>query len=211
MKNRTIVCIAWQEYRLLWRNRVFRLLAISLWVLVFCCQYVFQGDLASLWFMLALPSSMPFVNAYLVSVFQSFLVLFSVCEWRASERQADSLEAIRVRPVGNAEYLCGKAIGVVMTVVVVQFVSIMTVFMLNLFGSDSPFGGWAYLFYWLTLSVSGFGILHRFIDGYYRIIQEAGNCLVGADSFFDRDLLVASWSGIRDFRFYSNGFTERVF
>lgn len=152
MKNRTIVCIAWQEYRLLWRNRVFRLVAFSLWVLVFCCQYVFQGDLASLWFMLALPSSMPFVNAYLVSVFQSFLVLFSVCEWRASERQADSLEAIRVRPVGNAEYLCGKAIGVVMTVVVVQFVSIMTVFMLNLFGSDSPFGGWAYLFYWLTLS-----------------------------------------------------------
>ena len=83
----TFFMIARYELKLLWRSWLFYiLLFLSLsWNILI--QLLLQADIViPEWYAVALPSSLPFLNAYLFNITQSFMVIFIVTEWFRQEK-----------------------------------------------------------------------------------------------------------------------------
>ena len=149
----TFFMIARYELKLLWRSWLFYiLLFLSLsWNILI--QLLLQADIViPEWYAVALPSSLPFLNAYLFNITQSFMVIFIVTEWFRQEKTLNTRESTRVRPFGNTAYILGKSLGIWGALTIANLLSVLAGLYINLFASSSPVDVAAYIFYWLTLT-----------------------------------------------------------
>ena len=113
MDNYKILLIARYEGKLLCRNFVFLLLCgfMSLGIVVF---HVFlQSDWRVFEYSVNLPSGMPYANAYLWGIMQSFLVIFVVGDFVSRDNIEKTNDVFLARDFSNLEYLTGKLVGVV--------------------------------------------------------------------------------------------------
>lgn len=154
MNLQNIQTITRYERKYIRRSPVFQSIALLGLIAIFILQYTLQSkEHANYWFMIALPSSIPFVNAYLFVVLQSVLTILAVSEWRRREKHADTLVAIKTKKTSNTEYILGKSAGFIIALLVLNGVSIAFSMGIHIFDSDSPFQIFPYIFYWLTLSL----------------------------------------------------------
>ena len=111
--NRAFVYqVAKSELLLLGRNWAFRVYALLLVAGIFSFHVACQSTYGVYsWSMVALPSSIPYVNAFLLCLFQSFFIPFAVLDLWTRERGTATLDAIRVHPESNLEYIAGKFAG----------------------------------------------------------------------------------------------------
>ena len=100
-----------------------------------------------------LPAAMPYANAVLFSVLQSFIIIFLAGNFLSRNRKCTSNEAFDVRPIANGEYIWGKGLGVVYLLTTLNMMVVLLVFVINLFGSVQPCSVWLYLFYFFTLTL----------------------------------------------------------
>lgn len=154
MNLQNIQTIAHYEIKYIRRTPIFTGIAlIGLFVILFFQYFLQSKEQTFHWFMIALPSSIPFVNTYLFTILQSILVILAVNEWRGREKHADTLVTIQAKNISNTEYVTGKSLGIIATLLALNIISIASVMILHLFDSDSPFQLFPYIFYLFTLSV----------------------------------------------------------
>lgn len=174
----SLFLVAHYERILLFRSRVFVILSFfvigiilffNLWVYSVLnvpsyeippSGYIFE-ELETTWRRFAsyreglifLPAAMPYANAVLFSVLQSFIIIFLAGNFLSRNRKCTSNEAFDVRPIANGEYIWGKGLGVVYLLTTLNVMVVLLVFVINLFGSVQPCSVWLYLFYFFTLTL----------------------------------------------------------
>ena len=154
MNLQNIKTVARFECKILRRTPVLTGIAILGLIVIFMLQYFQQGkQYTAFWYMIALPSCLPFINALLFSYLQSFLIILAVSEWRRSETRAETLEALRPRQINNSEYILGKSLGILATILTLNLVSITLSLAIHLFNSDAPFHLRPYIFYLFTFTL----------------------------------------------------------
>ena len=93
MNLQNIKTVARFECKILRRTPVLTGIAILGLIVIFMLQYFQQGkQYTAFWYMIAIPSCLPFINALLFSYLQSFLIILAVSEWRRSETRAETLK-----------------------------------------------------------------------------------------------------------------------
>ena len=100
MNIHNISTISRYETKLLRRSWLFRIFAIlSLLVIVFFHMGT-QSNLGWFeWVMVAMPSSIPFVNIYLFNIAQSVIAIFLAGSFLKRDKKLDTAEVIYVRPM----------------------------------------------------------------------------------------------------------------
>lgn len=146
--------VALYEAKLQRRQWEFRLFALVAIVAITLFQMFLQGQgYCNDWKMVALPCSVPFVNAYLFCVIQSFFVIIITTDFPRREGLDGALEPIYARPVENGEYTWGRVLGNMMLFFVVNVVVMLCcIFFVNL-NSMAPLGIRYYMFYFITLNI----------------------------------------------------------
>ena len=154
MNIHNISTISRYETKLLRRSWLFRIFAIlSLLVIVFFHMGT-QSNLGWFeWVMVAMPSSIPFVNIYLFNIAQSVIAIFLAGSFLKRDKKLDTAEVIYVRPMSNADYIVGKTWGIMKVFVSLNIVALLIAGFIHVFASESPFALFPYFFYLLTLSI----------------------------------------------------------
>lgn len=154
MNLHDIFHVARYEAKIQSRDWMLRVLAILTLCGITFFQLGLQGnDIIPRWNMIALPSSMPFVNAYMFNIVQSFIAIFMGTSIFYREKHSESLESLYPRPFENNRYIIGKFCGILSIFVLFNIFSIFISISLNLFYSFSPFNLFLYLFYFFTLTL----------------------------------------------------------
>ena len=153
MNIKHIQLVAHFEKKTLLRNPIFKIISILGLIVIFITQYALQGKDANIWYLIALPSSIPFVNTLLFTFLQIFLVSVSASEWRRTERHFDTLDSFRTRQVSNTEYILGKGSGIAMSISILNIISLLLALLIHLFYSPTPLHFSLYIFYFFTLSI----------------------------------------------------------
>lgn len=155
MNIHNISTISRYETKLLRRSWLFRIFAVlSLLIIVFF-QISLQSNIFG-WYqrsMIAMPSSIPFVNIYLFNIAQSVIAIFLAGGFLKRDQKLDTAEVIYVRPMSNADYIIGKTWGIIRVFVSLNIIALIIAGFIHIFASDSPFAFFPYIFYLLTLSI----------------------------------------------------------
>ncbi len=155
MNIHNINTISRYETKLLRRSWLFRIFAVlSLLIIVFF-QISLQSNIFGWyrWGMVAMPSSIPFVNIYLFNIAQSIIAIFLAGNFLKRDKKLDTAEVIYVRPMSNADYIVGKTWGIIKAFVSLNIIALIIAGFIHVFASDSPFAFLPYIFYLLTLSI----------------------------------------------------------
>lgn len=154
--------IANYEFKLLSRSWVFRVLALLTISGIFLFHLLTQSTYSVYsWSMVALASSIPLVNAFLLSLALSFVLIFTIME-RLPKKTFDTLEVIFVRPESNLEYLTGKFLGIGYGFLGISLLGMGTAGCINLFASNAPFNFFLYLFYYFTWIIPSLAFITAF-------------------------------------------------
>ena len=126
MNIHNISTISRYETKLLRRSWLFRIFAIlSLLVIVFFHMGT-QSNLGWFeWVMVAMPSSIPFVNIYLFNIAQSVIAIFLAGSFLKRDKKLDTAEVIYVRPMSNADYIIGKTWGIMKVFVSLNMIALL--------------------------------------------------------------------------------------
>ena len=172
MNIHNINTISRYETKLLRRRWLFRIFAVlSLLIIVFF-QISLQSNIFGWyrWGMVAMPSSIPFVNIYLFNIAQSIIAIFLAGNFLKRDKKLDTAEVIYVRPMSNADYIVGKTWGIIKAFVSLNIIALIIAGFIHVFASDSPFAFLPYPVYPIT------GIRARsFIRGHELCPQPSGD------------------------------------
>lgn len=120
---------------------------------IISCHVYWQGQGAVNWKMLALPCSMPLVNAYLYSVIQSLFLIMIIVDIPRRLNRTGVLECSWARPVNNTTFYWGIVCGNLALFCLINIIVILlSIIFINL-TSIAPIGWSYYWFYLLTLTI----------------------------------------------------------
>ncbi|MFC1489583.1 hypothetical protein ACFL6K_00065 [Candidatus Latescibacterota bacterium] len=151
--------VAVVEARLLVRSWSFRFLSfLSIAGLLVANVLIFipQNSWAQLspWMLRSIPSSVPYFNIFVMTSFQSLMIIIGVAESLHRDSTYDTYHSLQSRNYSNLNYILGKAIGILMPLIVLS-VSILTMALIinGLFMEDVPIVWSAYLLYPLLINI----------------------------------------------------------
>ncbi len=153
MNGMLILLIAHYEGKLLCRNFIFLLLCGFMLLGITVFHVFLQSDWRVFEYTVNLPSRMPYANAYLWGIMQSFLVIFVVGDFVYRDNIEKTNDVFLARDFSNLEYLTGKLVGVVVAFLVLNVISMFICMLIHLFASSFKFNVGLYLFYLLTVSL----------------------------------------------------------
>lgn len=153
MNGMLILLIAHYEGKLLCRNFIFLLLCGFMLLGITVFHVFLQSDWWVFEYTVNLPSGMPYANAYLWGIMQSFLVIFVVGDFVYRDNIEKTNDVFLARDFSNLEYLTGKLVGVVVAFLVLNVISMFICMLIHLFASSFKFNVGLYLFYLLTVSL----------------------------------------------------------
>jgi hypothetical protein len=154
MTLHNIFSVSRYEVKLLRRSWLFRIFAALALMVITSLHLNTQANIAGYqWNMVALSSSIPFVNIYIFNVAQSIIAIFLAGDFMKRDKKLDTAEVIYVRPMSNTDYIAGKTWGVIRVFVSLNLAALAIAAFINIFASESAFNPWAYFFYLFTLSI----------------------------------------------------------
>ena len=164
MSIKRIIMVARYEARLLRRSWVFLIFAVlgvvgisSFQFLIGSVDSAMEYGLTSgrnLWYLRALPSCIPYMNAYLFNGLQALLIVFFVAEMEKRAR-VTTMESLWTRPCTNGELQWGRVLGLAGMVVVLNIISMLVTLMVHLFTPKGSVEVSMYVFYFFTLTLPG--------------------------------------------------------
>ena len=164
MSIKRIIMVARYEARLLRRSWVFLIFAVlgvvgisSFQFLIGSVDSAMEYGLTSgrnLWYLRALPSCIPYMNAYLFNSLQALLIVFFVAEMEKRAR-VTTMEPLWTRPCTNGELQWGRVLGLAGMVVVLNIISMLVTLMVHLFTPKGSVEVSMYVFYFFTLTLPG--------------------------------------------------------
>lgn len=154
MNLHNIHSISRYESKLLRRSWLFRIFALLSLLTIIFFHLTMQGNIwDSRWNMVAMSSSIPFVNIYIYNIAQSIIAIFLAGNFLKRDQKLDTAEVIYVRPLSNADYIVGKTWGIISVFVSLNVIALLIAAFINIFASESPFNLFAYFFYLFTLAI----------------------------------------------------------
>ena len=155
MDFNTVIHIARISCRLVFRSWLFRFFLIFSCVGIFIFQLIFQGNVTryNISGLITMASFIPYMNLYIYTILQAFVVIFLAGNYFTRERGLDTMETVHYRSVSNWELVLGYYLGFLVSFGVGALFSLFLGLCVHLFFSAAPFSLWAYLFYFLTLFI----------------------------------------------------------
>ena len=130
MDTHTFFLIMRNEMKLQMRSWVFRFFIVLSLVGIVAYQMYIHGAGSSAWKMVALPCSMPLMNAYLFSVVQSLFLIVIMSEFPQRLIRSGLRDGVMVRPFSNTVYYWGALTGIFLLFLLVNVVEVFVVILL---------------------------------------------------------------------------------
>jgi len=103
--------------------------------------------------MYGLTSSITNINFLYFNLAQAIITIFLASDFLKRDRKLDTTEAIYIRSMNNTDYIAGKALGIFVIFLVLNFFVLLMSLTINLFGNQPNINFATYLYYPLILSV----------------------------------------------------------
>ena len=133
------------------RSWIFRFFVLFSLIGIVSCHVYWQGQGGVNWKMMALPCSMPLVNAYLYGVIQSLFLAVMMADIPRRLSRPGALESLQARPAGNTIFYWGIVTGnlvlfclvnvvvILLSILVVNLTSLAPVGLLPVLPVDTKF------------------------------------------------------------------------
>ncbi|MBC8319192.1 MAG: hypothetical protein H8E34_00550 [Bacteroidetes bacterium] len=101
----------------------------------------------------ALPAALPYTNLLILNLGQAIVAVFLASEFLKQDRKNDTVEVIYARSMTNAEYILGKAIGILSVFLFLNIIILLIGVGSSFLSSDASPGVFEYLYYPLLISI----------------------------------------------------------
>jgi ABC-type transport system involved in multi-copper enzyme maturation permease subunit len=101
----------------------------------------------------ALPASLPYINLLVLNIGQAIVAVFLASEFLKQDRKNDTIEVIYARSMTNAEYILGKAFGVLLVFLFLNILMLSIGVGFSFLSGDASQGILEYLYYPLLISL----------------------------------------------------------
>ena len=149
--------IARYERRLIARGKLFWIFMICVLVGITGFQWLWQGGGRwgiSSWAEVALPSYIPYLNAWLYSLVQGIMVIFVGVDFVRRDRRLETNVVFLSRPVTNTIYQTGKVLGILEVCLLMNVLTMACGMGVHLlFGEPGTFQPGIYLIYMVVLTI----------------------------------------------------------
>ncbi len=146
--------VAQFEIRTLLRGWFFRIFAgltiISLGIFNIS---VFVDASGAPWIFRALPAAIPYANLIILNLGQAIVAIFLASEFLKQDKKNDTVEVIYARSMTNAEYILGKALGVLSVFLLLNLAVLIMGIGFSFLSSDSSQGIGDFFLYPLLISL----------------------------------------------------------
>lgn len=105
------------------------------------------------WIYRALPASIPYANLIILNLGQAIVAVFLASEFLKQDKKNDTIEVIYARSMTNAEYILGKALGILSVFFILNLIILIMGIGFSFFSSDSTQGILEFFFYPLLISL----------------------------------------------------------
>lgn len=152
------------ELKRIFRNNVFKLFTIFSIVGIITIQYTWINftllhvpfvkwySFWLPWSYKGLPFTIPYMNAFLFNIVQVLFIIF-ICSDDLSQKHKRTLEAIYCRPISNIEISLGRNLGKIISISLLNLITLGIAFVTNILYSSYALNGLLYIFYWITLTL----------------------------------------------------------
>ncbi len=108
-----VITVARYEAKILRRTWFFRLFSIgALFILTLLNIGIFSPVGDEPWDLVAVPSSVPLLNLYILNLGQAIVVIFLASDFLKRDKKLDTIEVLYTRSMSNLEYVTGKTAGI---------------------------------------------------------------------------------------------------
>jgi len=149
-----LLTIALYEMRTLLRGWFFRIFAglsiLSIGIFNIAANMVQTG---APFIYRALPASLPYVNLLILNLGQAIVAVFLASEFLKQDRKNDTVEVIYARSMTNAEYILGKALGILSVFFILNIIILLIGIGFSFLSGDASQGIFEYLYYPLLISL----------------------------------------------------------
>jgi len=149
-----LLTVALYEMRTLLRGWFFRIFAglsiLSIGIFNIAANMVQSG---APFIYRALPASLPYVNLLVLNLGQAIVAVFLASEFLKQDRKNDTVEVIYTRSMTNAEYILGKALGVISVFLILNIIILTVGIGFSFLSGDASQGIFEYLYYPLLISI----------------------------------------------------------
>ncbi len=101
----------------------------------------------------ALPASLPYTNLLILNLGQAIVAVFLASEFLKQDRKNDTIEVIYARSMTNAEYIIGKALGIMFVFFILNIIILVMGIAASFLSGDASQGIIEYLYYPLLISI----------------------------------------------------------
>ena len=101
----------------------------------------------------ALPASLPYVNLLILNLGQAIVAVFLASEFLKQDRKNDTIEVIYARSMTNAEYILGKATGIMFVFFILNIIILIMGIASSFLSSDASQGIFEYIYYPILISI----------------------------------------------------------
>ncbi|MBS0012020.1 MAG: hypothetical protein KFF49_11450 [Bacteroidales bacterium] len=146
--------VARYEAKTLRRSWLFRLFAIgSLLILTIMNIGLFSPIGNGEWQFLAISSTLPQFNLYLLNIAQSLIVIFLASDFLKRDKKLDTNEVLYTRPMSNLEYISGKSLGILRLFLGVNILILLICLIINIISQQAGIDLAAYFEYLFIISI----------------------------------------------------------
>jgi len=149
-----IKTIARYEATILRRSLFFRLFSLgALFIFTFLNLGIFSPVGDEPWEFVAIPSSVPLLNLYLLNIAQSVLVIFLSADFLRRDKKIDTNEVLYTRPMSNLEYVSGKTWGILKLFLGLDIIILLIALIINVISKSMTVDLLSYVSYLLIICV----------------------------------------------------------
>jgi hypothetical protein len=149
-----ISTVARYEAKTLRRSWFFRLFSLgALIIFVFLNIGIFSPVGDEPWNLVAISSSVPLVNLYLLNIGQAVVVIFLAADFLKRDKKVDTNEVLYTRSMSNFEYILGKTWGILKLFLGLNLIILAIAFLINIISKTMTLDIGSYLSYLLIISV----------------------------------------------------------
>ena len=148
--------ISFYESKCVFNSKVFQISSIFIFGMLSLYNYYYfiYCQKWPFWTLRCIPSSLPYSNLLLFGLFQPVLIFFTATNISSEQKFYNYVNTIHVRPVSNAEYVFGKALGVLAPFFLLNIVVCCIPLLYNtVFLDDVPVNINVYIYYLFILSI----------------------------------------------------------
>ena len=146
--------VARYEATTLRRSWFFRLFSIgALFIFTFLNIGFFSPVGDESWELVAIPSSIPLLNLYLLNIAQSIVVIFLAADFLKRDKKVDTNEVLYTRSMSNFEYVMGKTIGILRLFIGLDIIILLIGLTINIISKSMTIDIMSYFYYLLIICV----------------------------------------------------------